>query len=218
VKLARAAHHARAGLTLVEVMIAALMLVIFLGGIGIATKSSTSSFRQSNTESTLEASSHRALNRIVDELAYAERDALSPEPDPPLGSSSLEFHVCQGATGDVVDWGPLTRIEFALEAGEVDDGLDNNGNGLVDEGIVLRTLDVGGANERSVVLCHDVRELADDEQLDDDDDNGNGLNDEAGLAFSVEGDVLTVRLCLERLDPHQRPITKTVTTSVRVRN
>ena len=217
-KLARTVHRSEAGLTLLEVMIVAVMLIIFLGSVGIATQSSTKLYRESNVESGLEAISHRALNRIADELAYAERSALSPEPDAPLGSSSLEFHVCRGAPGGIVEWGPLTRIEFALEAGELDDGLDNNGNGLIDEGIVLRTEDVGGPGERSVVLCHWVRELSLGEELDNDDDNDNGLNDEAGLAFSIEGDALTVRLCLERLDAQQRPITKSVTTSVRIRN
>ena len=45
--------------------------------------------------------------------------------------------------------------------GEIDDGLDNNGNGLVDEGQVVWITDLGLPGQRAVVLCNWVSEALD---------------------------------------------------------
>jgi hypothetical protein len=105
-----------------------------------------------------------------------------------------------------------------LETGEQDNGLDDNGNGLVDEGVIVWTENPGLVDERRVIRSHWVREYLEGELPNGLDDNGNGLRDERGLCFSIEGDVLTIRITLERRDDDGRIHTKTVQTSVRVRN
>ena len=80
------------------------------------------------------------------------------------------------------------RFEFVYDPDEVDDGQDNNGNGLIDEGRIVWTRNVGAPDERSVVLCHQVREYLEGEVPNGLDDNGNGLVDEKGLSFERNGE------------------------------
>lgn len=214
------AHPTRdlTGLTLVEAALVLVMLTIVLGGLALSTRMASDAFEEGNIEADLSGRAHHVLQSIAGELASAGRDGISPEPLAPLGSSSLEYRLGQGALAGVIQWGPLTRIELALEDGELDDGIDNNGNGLADERVILRTDDVGGTAERTLALCHWVRELAAAELPNNADDDGNLLVDEPGFVFSVAGDLLTIRLTLERLDARHRPLTKSVVTSVRIRN
>ena len=50
------------------------------------------------------------------------------------------------------------------------------------------------------------------------DDNGNGLIDEQGLAFTIFRNTVTIRLSLLRLSADGQPIEKTVETTVTCRN
>ncbi|MEQ1892117.1 MAG: hypothetical protein ABL998_06210 [Planctomycetota bacterium] len=63
-----------------------------------------------------------------------------------------------------------------------------------------------------------MRELAEGELDDGDDDNGNGLVDEEGLSFERTGGRLVIRLSLESLDSNGNSLVRTVQTSVRLRN
>jgi hypothetical protein len=67
------------------------------------------------------------------------------------------------------------------------------------------------------VLCHGVRELLEGEVADGDDDNGNGVSDEAGFNVHRVGDVLFVRLSVEE-SLENGTIVRTLETSVRLRN
>jgi hypothetical protein len=71
---------------------------------------------------------------------------------------------------------------------------------------------------QEVVLCGSVRPRAPGEIANGIDDNGNGLVDEAGLSFELSGRTLTIRLTLERPDRVAGTLSRTVTTSVRLRN
>jgi len=77
--------------------------------------------------------------------------------------------------------------------------------------------DPGEADERSVVWCDAVRDLLEGELPNGIDDNGNGLIDESGLTFEIEGNTITIRLTLEKQMPNGRPVKSTVTTTVTCR-
>ena len=123
--------------------------------------------------------------------------------------------------GQVV-WSPLRRLAFEYAPRVSNDGADNNSNGLVDEGRLVLTLDVGTPEERSVVLTNWVPELLEGELPNGIDDNQNGLVDERGFCIQrvadAAGDALLVRLSLQRRDANRRPLTKTIQARVRVRN
>ena len=104
--------------------------------------------------------------------------------------------------------------------GELDNGVDDNGNGLVDECRIEFQPDVVGDPGLVIGWGSFVREYLEGEIPNGVDDNGNGLVDERGLCLTYDNasGVLTVRLTLERLDPLGRPLTRTVETAVQVRN
>jgi hypothetical protein len=89
-------------------------------------------------------------------------------------------------------------VRFDYEEGELDDGADNNGNGLVDEGCLFWTRDVGEPSEKTHVIARGVREYLEGEEPNLDDDNGNGLEDERGFCLERVGEALVIRLTLER--------------------
>lgn len=209
---------ARGGYTLIEVMISLVLLTAVLGVTTLTTSQSYDAFRAARTNATVEAKLRRGVARVATELVSTGIDVLEPDPADEYGTSELLFREVVGIVGGAPVWGPQARIAFEYESGELDDGLDNNGNGLVDEGVIVLTRNVGEANETRSIVCHGVRELQEGEFPDGDDDNDNGLIDEGGLSISRVDRVLNIRVSLETLDGGGRPIVRTVTTAVRLRN
>ena len=137
---------------------------------------------------------------------------------PAAGTSVVTFQQVTGFAGGAAVLGNQHTLAFQLETGEVADGLDNNGNGSIDEGQVVWTQNVGQPDQQSVTLCHGVSALLQGEVANLADDNGNGLIDEPGLVFSLDGNVLVIQLSLEALDPDGRLVVKSARTAVRIRN
>ena len=73
-------------------------------------------------------------------------------------------------------------------------------------------------NEQRTVLVNGVSAFLEGELANGTDDNTNGIIDERGLCFDLEGDTLNVRLSLERVGPGQRLIVRTQTVSIALRN
>ena len=161
---------------------------------------------------------HEADRVALRVVTYAAPANLEPSLSAPLSSSWLTFQVVVGMEDGVPVFGPPVRLEFELDPDETDDGLDNDGDGVADEGRAVLVRNAGLPGEVRVVLSHWVRELLQGEEANGIDDNGNGLIDEPGLSFDVEGGSLNVRLSLERPDPDGRLITRTLATSVLFRN
>ena len=208
----------QAGFTLLEMMIASVVLSVLVGGIYMVLTTGVLAYGSGITDADLEQQTGRALDRIVEEISMSGSDVLFPMPNPPLSSSQLTYQTNGGFDAGSINWGGTSRIEFRHASDDPDDGVDNNGNGLVDEGIVVWVKDPGGANERLVVLTHWVREYLEGEKPNGMDDNGNGLVDERGLSFDFVGGVLTVRLTLERKDNTGRVHGRTCEVSVTPRN
>ena len=208
----------REGYTLVEVVIATTLLtgiVIAIYGLfstGVSAYGSGASFAE------VRRNSDRVLELITNELSEAGRDVVYPMPVPPTSSSRITLQRSTGfAEGEIV-WSPTTIIEFRHLPDDPDDGKDNNGNGLIDEGMVVRVDNAGTADEHVTVLTRWVREYLEGEVPNGKDDNGNGLVDEPGLCFDVIGEVWTIRLTLERSNSMGRKVLHTVQTSTKTRN
>jgi hypothetical protein len=117
-----------------------------------------------------------------------------------------------------MQWNPLERLQLELRPTEQDNGVDDDGNGLVDERRVVWFTDPGAAEEREVTVCHWVSELLEGEQANGVDDNGNGLIDEPGLCVTFEDDGALVWLTLQRFDSDRRLLTRTFQRRVGFRN
>jgi prepilin-type N-terminal cleavage/methylation domain-containing protein len=206
------------GFTLVEVVVATTLLSVIGGGIFALWNTGVDNYGLGVTGAEVERRSNLVLQQIAEELSTAGRDVLYPQPLPPESSGKLTLQSNQGWSDGDVAWSTPTVIEFRYAADDPNDGKDNNGNGLIDEGIIVRRENAGTADEREIVLTRWVREYLEGEEPNGKDDNGNGLIDEPGLCFDVIGEVWTIRLTLERPDPRGRLVTHTVQTSIKTRN
>ncbi len=211
-----------AGYSLVELLVAATILALVLGMLSLTGSASSAVFHSGITRAHLESQIESAMQRVVAELRVAGKTTLDPQVTPGMSTDSLEYAQALDLHDGQVVWSPPRRLAFEYAPHESNDGLDNNGNGLVDEGRLVLTLDLGTPGERRVVLTNWVPELLEGELPNGADDNHNGLIDEHG--FCVEhvadaaGDALLVRLSLQRRDADGRPVIKTVQAKVRVRN
>jgi len=214
--MGRSTAERRAGFTLVELVVAVALFLLLMSSAIVAARGGMDAFKSSQDLSDLETRARRALDRSVYELLAVGASELAPNPTGDFGTATLEFRQAVGLDGTAPVWGPLQALTLELAPGELDDGLDNDGNGLIDDGVLVLTRDVGGADQR-IVLCRGVRELAEGEAPNGDDDNGNGVIDEAGFNVHRVGDVLFVRLTLEEPVP-TGSLVRTLETSVRIRN
>ncbi len=219
----RAARRGTAGAGLVEVLVAVSLTLLVLGGVVQATNRGLGAFREGAANNEIEARAARAMSRLARELLGAGAGTLQPVLTTPSGaptvwSSVLEFRVGETWDGDGIGWSEPRRLIWERAAGELDNGADDDGDGVADQGALILVLDPGAADERRVVLASGVREQLEGELANGLDDNANGLVDEGGLAFDLTGDVLTVRFSLERSGPGGRPIVRTQQTSIRLRN
>ena len=205
------------GFTLVEVLIGAVILSLVLGTVGLAVSSGQNAYSQDLTSSQIDALARRTLDHLADELIDADRSSVVLAP--PFGASSVVYSRGQGWGGTLLT-SPARRIRLELMPGELDDGIDNDGNGLIDECRIVFTPDVLGAPAMTVTRTSYVRELLEGELPNGIDDNGNGVADEGGLFLTFDGmtGLLTAQLTLERMDRNGRLVTRTVQTAVRVRN
>jgi len=209
--------RARAGFTLIEVAISALVFVLLMGAMGLVTTVGQSAYRATSIVADLDGSARRSLRRAADELTTIDGVNMFPDATGD-GTETLTFTQATGVVNGVVVWGPTTSVGFEYEIGEVDDGQDNDGDGVIDEGVLVFIRDAGGANEKRVVLCHHVREWAQGEVDNNVDDNGNGLVDERGFNVQRVGDVLTLRLWLEGSGGGGTTVVRQNQTTVRLRN
>ena len=96
--------------------------------------------------------------------------------------------------------------------------MDNNGNGIVDEGLIALITDPGGAAERREVLARFVAARLEGEEENGLDDNGNGLVDERGFSLVREGRLLEVRITTLGADRADQPVPRTVRATVAIRD
>ena len=202
----------RAGFSMIETLIAATVLAMAVGTIVLVSNANNNAYQTGATVAELESKAGIAMGRLVEELRMVGKESLSLTP------TQLQYERAEGFVAGQKLWSTSRRLELALEGGELDDGVDNNGNGLIDERQVVLTEDVGGPNERRRVLVRWVSELAAGELPNGVDDNGDGQVDEAGFTAERVGDALVIRLSLQRLDAQGFPITRAAQTSTSMRN
>jgi hypothetical protein len=217
-KIIRKQQRSRRGSTLLEIVVATAVMILLLGAVGNTVLTGSNTFKQGLSAAMLEGQGRRMLERIASEFADVDRSSLAPNPLVPFGSAALSYARCQGWAAGAIVVGPTRRIALVLENGELDNGIDDNSNGAVDERRVVLIPDTANPGE-TVGLGGWVRELAEGELPNGLDDNGDGLTDEAGLAFRHDGNgTLTISLTLERPDPWGRLVARTLRTAVRMRN
>ncbi len=176
-------------------------------------------YRTESVSAHLDGLARKALDEICEHLRAADWNAVTPQG---LESTPVvDFQRSLGFANDAPVWGPTERLVFEYDPGDPDDGADNDGDGLVDEGRVVWIENPGVAGERRAVLCSSVLEwLAGETPGNLADENGNGLTDERGFCVEFVGTsgLALVHLSLERLDREGHRIAHTVSRAVTLRN
>ncbi|MCK6447473.1 MAG: hypothetical protein L6Q99_13870 [Planctomycetes bacterium] len=214
-------HHprrSRAGFTLLEMAITGMLFGLILGTAALVSRTGSQAAQYADLSSRVQSKARRALDRIVEELNEASQTQLAPDPGV-AGSANFSYRkVAAVSNAGVVTWSNLFRLDLADDSGDPDNGLDDDGDGSVDEKLVRLTIDAGLASQKQVTLVHDVRELMGVETANGADDDGNGLVDEPGFLVTRNGSLLTVRLTTEEFLADGRRATATMQTAVLLRN
>jgi len=191
----------RSGYTLVELSICMVLLVIVTFKAAMLFDIATETQTEDTAQVALEDQARRTLDQIAFAVMGADRETLFPDPASPTYSEDVEYHVSLGVQGGVVIWGDPEKIALGGAGSQV-----------------VWSQNPGAANERRVVWANVVRPFLEGEVFNGVDDNGNGLVDEKGLNFTLQGDRVTIRMSLERTNSDGNVYTQSVESSVTLRN
>lgn len=209
---------ARAGFTLIEVVAAVGIIGLVTLSVHSVADSTDRLSKYTTVRARVLGQGNEALTRAAAELGNAGISTVSAGAWGASGSSSIDFLVVTGANGADPIWSTTRRLQTVLSDGEVDNGLDDDSDGLVDERKLVFTRDAGGANQKQMVLCNNLCETFPGETINGADDNGNGLIDETGFCAFVSDNGLVLRIALQAQDGDGGVMTETFETRVYPRN
>lgn len=189
-----------AGFTILELVIALTVLVLLVTNVGLVMRTSSDVTEAGIRLEQLENQADLTMDRIALAIMASSSDGIVPAPMAPDSADFLRFSRNVGVEDGEIVWGNEEIIE------------------LEQPGQVVWRENKDLPEERRVVWSRWVSDMLEGEQPNAEDDNGNGLEDEAGLAFDMDGRKITVRITLQNVDPEGRVLTKTLETRVTARN
>lgn len=185
-------------MTLIEALIATAIMAAVTGSIALVVRSTSSALSAVTVSVHEEARARRGMNRVKELLRGSARTTIAPQPGFPAWDTWVEFQRVSGQVAGVATYEALERIALRADPADLVDGLDNDGDGLVDEGELVWTRGAGTPDEQTVVFVRGVARWFDRELPNGLDDNGNGLIDEQGVCFTFTASTVTVRLTVEQ--------------------
>jgi type II secretory pathway pseudopilin PulG len=200
-RLVRGEAGSRSGMSTLEVVLAMALFAVIGVKAAMVLTSANDTQRSDSANMALEDQARRVLDQIAYAVMGSDRDSLFPDPSSPIFSTSLRYQISLGVENGQVVWDDPEEIGLS-----------------VDEAQVLYRRNPDAADELRVAWCNVVRPFLEGEVQNGDDDNGNGIVDEKGLSFVVDGSAVTIRLSVERPSADGEVITKSVNTTVTVRN
>ena len=201
------------------------LIAIIASFAGMVSQTGNSAYEGTSLTANLNSKVKLTLDRVAMELQLASKDTFLPALEVGVTNTSvLVFQqlVDVQAGGVPLYGGPtvgeVMALRLVMDTGELDDGIDNNGDGLVDEKRLILARDLGAGTQKIVTICHDVSEMAEGEVAGGGDENGNGLIDEQGFDLQRDGDVITIRLSVQSVSTSGVVLERTAETSLRLRN
>lgn len=190
------------GFTLLEVLVALALTGVLLFNVHLLVSDAREDFEQGASEKELDLQAQRALDRIALAVMGAVRDDVHVKKSAPDSADSIHYTTVIGYENGAPIISDPQRIALVAENGRS----------------VRWASNPDTADETRVVWARDLREFCSGEQFNGVDDNGNGLVDEKGLVFEVEGSMVKIILTMERQGPGGQVLTKQLETKVACRN
>jgi prepilin-type N-terminal cleavage/methylation domain-containing protein len=191
----------RRGFTLVEVAIAAAILALLVGNVIMVLRTSSAAYGAETLRHVVDERVDLTMDRISLAVMSSSADTVMPALTAPLSAPSIEYTTGLGTEDGKPVYGDPERIELVPGEGQ----------------IVWSQMPISG-DPRSVVWTKWVSPYLEGETLNGEDDNGNDLRDERGLAFVKSGSKVNVFLTVERKDASGATFTRTKKTTVACRN
>lgn len=206
----------RRGLTMIEVLISVAILAVVLGFIYQILFASQKLYVSGSAKGSLQERARTVTSQFFEEIRRADFSYVG---NPTLvgtgGDQSLAFQIITG-----FDSGTNTPIvhptpviySSELEEGEIDDGLDNNGDGIVDERVITRTFTHPG-NDMLIGTADDRVDTA---------RMAHGLKEGTMLINKDASGIVQLRFTLtmkdpERMKPSDPPLEVPISITVKVR-
>lgn len=193
--------NSRSGLTIIELSISMLLLVVVGFKVSLLLGLAAEADQESTARIVLEDQAMRLLDQVSFAVMGANRETLFPDPASPTYSERVTYEVSLGVEDGAVVWGDKEEIKMSAQDGQV-----------------VWLSKPGEVDELRVVWTNIVRPLLGGELPNGIDDNGNGLVDESGLNFTLQGNTVQIRLTLERMDASGDLVDESVETQVTLRN
>jgi hypothetical protein len=167
---------------MIELAIVAGILGLMLGGIAMIVDSSKNAFVSGSTNMRVDGEGQRTMGRVIEILRGAQLGTMNPTPEPDASTDWVEFQASLGAQpGGLVTLDDAQRIRFVAATGRLEwvqdfglpeervvvlssgipaqledelpgNGVDDNGNGLVDEAGFCMTFENTDANPDLEIL------------------------------------------------------------------
>ena len=191
-------NRSRRGWTIIELVLATVLIVTVMAKAVFVMKSALGLANDATASMHFEDQTRRVMDRIALAVMGSSRGQLMPGVEA-VHNKNLRYNFSLGLEDGVVVWSAPEEIRLegdGVEWRENPDAID----------------------ERKVVWTNLVRPLLEGELENGIDDNGNGLIDEDGLSFVIEGDNVTIRLTLERPEIGGSLVPETVVAVVNCRN
>lgn len=208
---------AERGVTLVEAAISMTVLAGLVLVLGKSLDTGLGSYR-STSPVVVEQLAHRSVEKIAARLSYAGIETLQLEPVDTPDGSVMKYQQCLGSAAGEKVWSEVNYLEWREERDDPTDGVDNDGDGAVDEGMIVLLLDAGLPTQETVVLARGVARYLQGEEANGADDNGNGHVDERGFLLEIKERYVQVHLTLVRQGRDGELIERTARAVVAMRN
>lgn len=184
--------HARAGLTLVEVIAAIAILALVMVNVQMVSRSGHDAVRSGVLSAQLDNELELTLDRITLALMGTSEEEIEGAGLAPSASDHVHYSKLLGEEDGVPVMSDPESIQWS-PSGQA-------------TGTVLWRQDPDTAEERQVTWSRAVPSAYTGEVVGNgEDDNGNGVLDEKGLAFTKDGDQLQIFLTVEHYDEQGKP-------------
>lgn len=190
----------RAGWTLIELSLASLLVVAVMTKAAFVMHTALGLAGDETASMAQEDLARSVIDRIALAVMGSDRGTLIPQIEE-VHSNSIKYTFSLGVENGAVVWSEPEQIRLG-GTGQSVEWLENP----------------GAAEERKAVWTNLVSPLLQGEVVNGVDDNGNGLVDEDGLSFVLEGERVVIRLTLRRAEVDGRSVEQTVEAVVTCRN